>query len=105
MGLRRGRKEAAERALQAALEADRDSLPWGCADCDTDTRDEYFHVLEHVSSAAGMGPIGMLCIGCLERRLRRRLRACDFSGAPINDPAYPRPPRPKSRRLLDRLSA
>ena len=46
---------------------------------------------------------GMLCIGCLERRLGRTLTASDFIDAPINNL---RPPRWKiSDRLRDRLAA
>jgi hypothetical protein len=44
---------------------------------------------------------GMLCIGCLENRIGRKLRRTDFSEYPINnDGKYPR-----SERLKNRLSA
>jgi hypothetical protein len=39
---------------------------------------------------------GMLCIGCLERRLGRQLTPDDFMAAPINDD-------PMASRLRDRL--
>jgi hypothetical protein len=42
---------------------------------------------------------GMLCIGCLEHRLGRRLVEDDFNAAPINDPDL----FIKSERALDRM--
>jgi len=44
---------------------------------------------------------GLLCIGCLERRLGRRLTPADFTDAPANDPSDRDSGR--SRRFLDRL--
>jgi hypothetical protein len=45
---------------------------------------------------------GMLCIGCLEKRLGRKLTPPDFTLCPLNnnlnDPCFP-----KSARLLNRL--
>ncbi|MFH0244433.1 hypothetical protein ACGRHY_18915 [Streptomyces sp. HK10] len=92
-----------EQPSRAAVEAYQATQDWGCVDCRTDTRCEYYHLRGEVWQAAGMGPKGLLCIGCLERRLGRRVSRADFTGVPINDPAYSRPPRPKSARLLDRL--
>ena len=43
---------------------------------------------------------GMLCIGCLEHRIERKLRPSDFIDAPINDPLI----FSKSERILDRMS-
>jgi hypothetical protein len=43
----------------------------------------------------------ILCIGCLEQRLGRRLVASDFKAAPINDAADPT----ISPRMRDRLTA
>jgi hypothetical protein len=41
----------------------------------------------------------MLCIGCLEVRVGRRLEPSDFSDAPINYPGFLK----RSERLSDRL--
>jgi hypothetical protein len=52
----------------------------------------------------GVTPYGTyLCIGCLERRISRRLTRADFSDASVNalDDDHPL----RSRRLLDRLSS
>jgi hypothetical protein len=43
---------------------------------------------------------GMLCIGCLEKRIGRKLECKDFSKCPLNfDPMWA-----KSDRLLDRMT-
>lgn len=56
-----------------------------CLDCsfDTNTNDEYYMVHDHVWKKAG-DIDGMLCIGCLEKRLDRKLNKLDFSPYPIN---------------------
>jgi hypothetical protein len=57
---------------------------WLCVDCrfDTDEGDEEYYVHDAVWAAAGMETFsGMLCVGCLEKRLRRPLRPADFRGA------------------------
>jgi hypothetical protein len=68
------KKEMAKRIWEAKL-AGRE---WG----DTitiDDRCEVYMVREKVWAEAGMGPYGgCLCIGCLEKRLGRRLRPKDF---------------------------
>lgn len=58
---------------------------------------EVYMVREKVWQAAGMEPYGgCLCIGCLEKRLGRRLRPKDFlRGHPFNN-------LPGSERLLKR---
>jgi hypothetical protein len=65
-----------------------------CCDCGVDTmplerdggRDccEYYMVHNDVWRAAGM-QAGVLCIGCLEGRLGRRLTPQDFTNSPINN--------------------
>ena len=75
--------------------------PFICVDCTANTYhdDEYYMVHDHVweedASMAKDG--GMLCIGCLESRIRRRLTADDFTNAPVNFIF------PQSARLADRL--
>jgi len=85
--------------------------PQLCTDCRIDTtpctgrrgcrhigRWEYYMVRPAVWRRAGAGR-GFLCIGCLERRLGRRLRPADFTDAPVNNPAD----RWATPRLADRL--
>jgi hypothetical protein len=68
-----------------------------CVDCGVDTLDagEYYAVSEAVWPLDPLG--GMLCIGCLEDRIGRRLTPVDFTDAPINSA------RGSSARLRSRL--
>ncbi|WP_079170934.1 hypothetical protein [Streptomyces sp. CC53] len=66
-----------------------------------DGPDEWYTVLDSVWEHAGAGEGGILCVGCLEARLGRRLRRRDFVDAALNDPDYGR----HSPRLLSRLRA
>lgn len=72
-----------------------------CLDCDQNTSvmDEYYMVQFELWGSVTKGD-GMLCIGCLETRLDRKLVAADFIDAPINQGSCP-----QSARLLDRLGA
>lgn len=76
-----------------------------CADCDFDTKTEYY-MLEHdlwlkVNNGRRQG---FLCIGCVEKRLGRELNAFDFLDAPVNQLAqHPRMRFHRSERLLNRL--
>lgn len=64
-----------------------------CIDCNTETnpvgpgqRSEMYMVHDDVWAAAGMEPNGgCLCVGCLEKRLGRRLWSGDFRDVPLND--------------------
>lgn len=67
-----------------------------CVDCHIDTSNrpsginEYYMVKDEVWQSvvpedADIYDNTMLCIGCLETRLRRRLTHNDFSDAPLND--------------------
>jgi hypothetical protein len=59
---------------------------------------EIYMVKDKVWQAAGMEPYGgCLCIGCLEKRIGRRLRPKDFSNHIFNSPAMP-----GTERLLQR---
>jgi hypothetical protein len=52
-------------------------------------RHEYYMLKHPVWAQANPALDGMLCIGCAEKRLGRRLRASDFTEAPVNyDPRY-----------------
>lgn len=70
-----------------------------CFSCRTDTyaSGEYYMVRPELWRTYGVE--GMLCIGCLERRVGRRLTPQDFIDAPINSEEFP----DKSDRLKDRL--
>jgi hypothetical protein len=67
----------------------------GC-DSTIDDRSEVYMVRDAVWKKAGMKPFGgCLCIGCLEKRLGRKLKPKDFDAHPVNG-------MPGSRRLLKR---
>lgn len=73
-----------------------------CCDCQSTTAGtEYYMVRDTIWANAGMCRCGVLCIGCLEQRLGRRLAPSDFTDCPANDLA--RPGR-RSSRLIDRLT-
>lgn len=57
-----------------------------CAACGENTLhiNEYYMVTDEVWKAAWPKEKGMLCIGCLETLLKRKLTAKDFTDAPIN---------------------
>ncbi|MFH8347869.1 hypothetical protein [Streptomyces sp. NPDC018045] len=81
---------------------ERDEFP--CHDCGLltaplDGPDEWYTVLDSVWERAGADEESVLCVGCLEVRLDRRLRPTDFVTAALNDPDYGR----HSKRLLSRL--
>lgn len=77
-----------------------------CIDCGVDTAEirEYYMIRSEVWLGAGMKHDhepgdGMLCIGCLENRIGRRLVASDFPDYPINRGAFR-----QSDRLRNRMS-
>lgn len=56
-----------------------------CKDCKVNTHkiNEYYGVKDSIWKLAKGGK-SMLCVGCLEVRIGRKLTPEDFSGAPIN---------------------
>ena len=72
--------------------------PFLCLDCAVNTADlgEAYMIRDRVWLEANPGNKGMLCIGCLEARLARRLVPRDFVAAPING-------EPMSERLRARI--
>jgi hypothetical protein len=73
-----------------------------CLDCSINTReiDEYYMIEEDVWHSIVPGDEGMLCIGCLEKRLDRRLTPDDFLKCILNEKEYH---EERSDRLLDRM--
>jgi hypothetical protein len=74
-----------------------------CLDCSRDTAvaREYYMVRKKLWLAANPSGKGMLCVGCLEKRLGRRLTPTDFTDCLLNTEFSPC--GPKSRRLKSRL--
>jgi len=69
-----------------------------CLDCHYDY-DEYYMVHDEIWKQTGLGgDDGQLCIGCLEKRIGRRVGPADFIDAPINQIGMDR-----SLRLASRL--
>jgi hypothetical protein len=95
-------------SLSASAMARLDRGDWLCNDCGLVTRGEaygdeheYYNVHDDIWAQSGLGPNdGMLCIGCLEKRIGRKLKSDDFGNCLINThPLYIR-----SERFTDRLS-
>lgn len=73
---------------------------WDCVDCSQNTSYEHYFATNEVwMKQAGMGEAGMLCVGCLERRIGRRLEPTDFTDAHINNPKT----HPMTMRLRARI--
>lgn len=79
-----------------------------CLDCKVDTSaiNEYYMVHDHVWLAVvNSKTTGMLCIGCLEKRLGRTLKFADFSPCLLNASNFHAGLSCASQRLLDRMIA
>lgn len=76
---------------------------FACLDCKACTlcNHEYYMVLDETWDEVVPEREGMLCVGCIERRLKRTLCHTDFTDAPLNHDGV----IPKSKRLYDRLHA
>lgn len=60
---------------------------WLCVDCNRNTKHEHYFVKNEVwFDQAGMSENGMLCVSCLELRIKRKLNPEDFTDAHINNP-------------------
>jgi hypothetical protein len=59
-----------------------------CLDCGVDTGklSEHYMLIDATWKLTGLGKIGMLCIGCLELRIGRMLKATDFNSSYLNNP-------------------
>jgi len=72
-----------------------------CLDCGVDTgkASEHYMLNDQTWQLTGLGKYGMLCIGCVERRIKRKLNAKDFNNSYLNKPRT----GSMSARLLDRM--
>jgi hypothetical protein len=92
------------RAIRKREAINRERVEGRCLDCKEETTfradkaDEWYMVHNDLWLRAHPAKDGKLCIGCLERRLGRRLQPNDFTDVPVNEPG-----RGKSRRLNSRL--
>lgn len=70
---------------------------WLCEDCTGNTSQmrEHYFVRTELWTQVHPSKAGMLCIGCFETRLGRKLVPSDFTSAHINDP--------KKYEMSDRL--
>lgn len=71
-------------------------------DCGVDTGkiNEYYMLVDEVWYSVHDSGEGMLCIGCIEKRLGRELTPADFHECLLNTMSFP---APKSNRLMQRL--
>lgn len=63
-----------------------DCAPFVCKDCGVNTLhiDEYYMLADEVWDSIYKKRRGMLCIGCVESRLGRKLVPADFADVPLN---------------------
>jgi len=75
-----------------------------CCTCLTDTRliNEYYMVKNEIWHYNNPNPQKILCIGCLEKQLGRKLNKNDFINCPVNDLDDK---SKKSERLISRLNS
>lgn len=91
-----------EDALSIYIQAHHALQDVTCQACDVDTIEtgEYYMVTNELWKRYGCGR-GMLCLGCLEERMGRKLIAADFTKAQINDSDK----LDISERMKDRLTS
>lgn len=60
---------------------------WLCMDCDVDTyaNEQYYMLRPGLWRSINHKVDGMLCLACVERRLRRGLTSRDFTDARVNE--------------------
>jgi len=73
-----------------------------CIDCIKDTGKiaKFYMLRDEVWALTGLGTTGMLCIGCAEGRIGRKLVKLDFNLSYLNTM-----PMARSMRLSDRLKS
>ena len=64
-----------------------DDSDFNCLDCSVSTLDnrEYYMLEFNLWELINPKDSGMLCIGCVEKRLGRTLTSADFLDCPLND--------------------
>lgn len=72
-----------------------------CLDCQIDTGKigEHYMLVDTTWHLTGLRKYGMLCVGCVELRINRKLKATDFNNSYLNKPRT----GIKSARLMDRM--
>lgn len=72
-----------------------------CLDCNIDTGKaaELYMLNNSTWHLTGLRKYGMLCVGCVEKRIGRELNATDFNDSYLNKPRT----GIKSARLIDRM--
>jgi len=68
-----------------------------CLDCGVDTgkAGEHYMLISSTWQLTGLGPVGMLCVGDVEKRIGRKLNPADFNDSYLN--------RPRTGIISDRL--
>ena len=72
---------------------------FACMDCKRDTWNEYYMLYSRVWKKANPKMKGKLCIGCVEKRLGRKLTKTDFTTRVINTEKTARSARLKNRLM------
>jgi hypothetical protein len=95
------------RAIRQRENIERENINGRCLDCRNETTFkkgpcEYYMVHNELWARANPQVNGMLCIGCLEDLIGRRLTPDDFTDVPINN--QPLNWNLKSNRLASRLA-
>lgn len=72
-----------------------------CLDCgiDTSKAHELYMLVDGTWKLTGLGPVGMLCVTCVEVRIGRMLTPSDFNDSYLNDFRT----TAKSAKLSDRM--
>ena len=93
------------RAIKKRESIARERIESRCLDCQVETsctprgkNDERYMIHNHLWLQANPSGTGKLCIGCLEKRMGRRLTPADFTDCPLNNSAS------GSERLISRLA-
>lgn len=94
----------AKSILHQIAEEDHNKRNYDCVDCgmNTDKGGEYYSVHCNVWNAGG-GKRNLLCIGCLEKRIGRKLEANDFRDCRVNTDTTGKHAN-RSDRLRNRLN-
>lgn len=86
-----------------ASKSTRNRAKFACLDCGMDTgkSHEFYFVNTQLWLSVVGSTSGMLCVGCLEKRIGRKLVASDFPDVSINRPGLG---RRHSNKLINRIT-